>query len=154
MLQHLLRQDLGQAHDLFICSALPGELEHRLQRFGGGATAAVVFACSAARLRIGCMSAIETAGAIRSPFGAVGLFSSFARPRFSHSEGVSQASTALLKHQASTGRSEAGRALLDPSEILRLSGDEASVFLTGVRHPIKGRKIVHFRERRYRGRWD
>jgi type IV secretion system protein VirD4 len=72
----------------------------------------------------------------------------------SHSEGVSQASTALLKHQASTGRSETGRALLDPSEILRMPGDEALVFLTGVRHPIKGRKIVYFRERRYRGRWD
>ncbi len=72
----------------------------------------------------------------------------------SHSDGVSQASTALISHQASIGRSETGRALLDPSEILRMPGDEALVFLTGVRHPIKARKIVYFRERRYKGRWD
>lgn len=72
----------------------------------------------------------------------------------SHSQGVSQANTALLQHQASTGRSETGRPLMDPSEILRMDERELLLWIDGVRHPMKVRKIQFFREWRYANMWD
>ena len=72
----------------------------------------------------------------------------------SRSAGMSQASTALLRYQASSGHAETGRALLDLSEVLRLPDNEVLVFADGVRHPIKARKVQYYRERRYRGRYD
>lgn len=72
----------------------------------------------------------------------------------SFSAGTSQASTAVLRHQASSGRSETGRALLDLSEILRLPPNEVIIFADGLRHPVRARKLQYYRERRYRGRHD
>lgn len=46
---------------------------------------------------------------------------------FSRSEGTSQANTDLLRQQLSSGQSEAGRWLLDPSEVLRLPGKRSIV---------------------------
>ncbi|AWO92420.1 type IV secretory system conjugative DNA transfer family protein [Bradyrhizobium diazoefficiens] len=45
----------------------------------------------------------------------------------SRSEGTSQANTDLLRQQLSSGQSEAGRWLLDPSEVLRLPGKRSIV---------------------------
>lgn len=72
----------------------------------------------------------------------------------SRSAGMSQANTALLRYQASAGRAETGRALLDLSEVLRLPDNEVLVFADGVRHPIRARKVRYYQERRYRGRYD
>lgn len=72
----------------------------------------------------------------------------------SHSQGISQANTALLNHQESSGRSETGRPLMDPSEILRMDQRELLLWIDGIRHPMKVRKFEYFREWRYANMWD
>lgn len=70
------------------------------------------------------------------------------------SEGVSQANTDLLRYQQQAGSSEAGRHLLDASEILRLSPKKAIVRLNTVRAPILAAKVRYWKEGRWRGLWD
>jgi type IV secretion system protein VirD4 len=69
------------------------------------------------------------------------------------SDGMSQSSTALLRHQVQSGRAESGRALLDPSEIIRLKPHQAIVFMNTVRYPIRLSKIRFWKVWRYRGRF-
>ncbi|MAW89414.1 MAG: hypothetical protein CMJ42_23075 [Phyllobacteriaceae bacterium] len=69
------------------------------------------------------------------------------------SEGQSQANTDLLRRQDQAGISEAGRLLLDASEILRLPHNRAIVRMNTVRAPIKARKVRYFKENRWAGLW-
>jgi type IV secretion system protein VirD4 len=75
----------------------------------------------------------------------------------SRSQGHSQASTALLQHQHQAGIMETGRWLIDPAEILRLSPDQALVFMgKQVPAPILAKRVQYFKERVFRGlyqRW-
>lgn len=69
--------------------------------------------------------------------------------------GFSQASDAVLRHQASGGSGEAGRPLLDTSEILRLGTTEMLVFLNRLlRKPIRAERISYFREPMFKGLFD
>ncbi|MCQ0990548.1 type IV secretory system conjugative DNA transfer family protein [Jiella marina] len=57
--------------------------------------------------------------------------------------------------QHSQNRSESGRYLIDPSEIMRLKPQQCIVFLSdAVRHPIWARKVRYWKVWRWRGRWD
>ncbi|OYX78590.1 MAG: hypothetical protein B7Y77_02190 [Bradyrhizobium sp. 35-63-5] len=73
-------------------------------------------------------------------------------------EGVSQANTDLLRQQHSVGHAEAGRPLLDPSEIIRLPGNRCLILYRGdvVRHPVLARKVNYRSWRHYYwwGRFD
>ncbi len=71
-----------------------------------------------------------------------------------HSQGTSQASTAVIRQQLQNSVAETGRSLLDPSEILRMGDREALVFVDGVRFPARVRKIRYWKEWRFRGHWD
>ena len=71
----------------------------------------------------------------------------------SHSEGASQANTEFLRRHQQAGMAESGRFLLDPSEIRRLPPNRCIVLISGCL-PILARKIRHYRERRWRDRWD
>jgi type IV secretion system protein VirD4 len=73
----------------------------------------------------------------------------------SRSIGISQASDALIRHNAQAGFAEAGRPLLDPSEILRPPRDKVPVFITGSsRSAILASRLVYYKERYFRGLWD
>lgn len=73
----------------------------------------------------------------------------------SHSAGQSQRSTDVFERQHNQGANEAGRFLLDPSEIMRLSRKKALIFFNGpVRHPVLAKKIQYFKVWRWRGMWD
>lgn len=73
----------------------------------------------------------------------------------SHSAGQSQRSTDMFERQHNQGANEAGRYLLDPSEIMRLSRKKALIFFNGsVRHPVLATKIRYFKVWRWRGMWD
>ncbi|MGF0540752.1 type IV secretory system conjugative DNA transfer family protein [Agrobacterium sp. ES01] len=73
----------------------------------------------------------------------------------SHSAGQSQRSTDMFERQRNQGANEAGRFLIDPSEIMRLSRKKALIFFNGpVRHPVLARKIQYFKVWRWRGMWD
>jgi type IV secretion system protein VirD4 len=73
----------------------------------------------------------------------------------SRSQGTSQSSTELLRHQQQAGRSESGRLLYDPSEIRRMRRTHCLIIMGGaVAYPILARKVRHYRERIWRGRWD
>ena len=73
----------------------------------------------------------------------------------SRSIGISQASDAFIRHNAQAGFAEAGRPLLDPSEILRLPRDRVLVFITGSsRSAILATRLIYFKERYFRGLWD
>ncbi|HHL33299.1 MAG TPA: type IV secretory system conjugative DNA transfer family protein [Desulfobulbaceae bacterium] len=73
----------------------------------------------------------------------------------SRSEGQSQASDALLKHQQQAGESETARWLIDPSEILRLPADEMLVFMgKQVKAPIRAKAFRYYKERYFRGLFD
>lgn len=68
----------------------------------------------------------------------------------SRSEGISQSNTELLRHQVSSGQSEAGRWLLDPSEVLRLPGKRALVMFRSdvLRFAVLAKKV------NYRSWWN
>lgn len=70
------------------------------------------------------------------------------------SEGLSQANTDLYRAQQQAGASEAGRALLDASEVRRIRRNQALVFLSTVAAPIRAKKVRYFKVWRWRGRWD
>ncbi len=73
----------------------------------------------------------------------------------SHSAGQSQQASELFARQRNAGASEAGRFLIDPSEIMRLSRRKALIFFNGsVRHPVLARKVQYFKVWRWRGMWD
>ncbi|NJO33343.1 MAG: type IV secretory system conjugative DNA transfer family protein, partial [Rhodospirillales bacterium] len=73
----------------------------------------------------------------------------------SRSSGMSQPWDALLHHQAQAGFAEAGRALLDPAEILRLPREAVLVFMGGVlRRPVLATRLVYFLDKRFKGRFD
>ena len=64
----------------------------------------------------------------------------------SRSIGISQASDAFIRHNAQAGFAEAGRPLLDPSEILRLPRDQVLVFITGSsRSAILATRLVYLK---------
>jgi hypothetical protein len=68
---------------------------------------------------------------------------------------VTRASDAFIRHNAQAGFAEAGRPLLDPSEILRLPRDQVLVFITGSsRSAILATRLVYYKERYFRGLWD
>ncbi|KAI93872.1 hypothetical protein T281_14150 [Rhodomicrobium udaipurense JA643] len=73
----------------------------------------------------------------------------------SRSLGISQASDAVVRHHAQAGFAEAGRPLLDPSEILRLPRNDVLVFMTGSsRSPVRAQRLVYFNESCFNGLWD
>lgn len=77
------------------------------------------------------------------------------RTAASHSAGQSRKSLDPSEYQWNQGTSEAGRALLDLSEILRLPRKRAIVLFNGaVRFPVLGTKVQYYRERAWRGLWD
>lgn len=76
------------------------------------------------------------------------------RTTASHSMGQSQRSLTPGDTQWNHGVSEAGRALLDLSEIMRLPSDQAIVRFSGlVRYPVLCRKVRYYTERRWKGQW-
>lgn len=71
------------------------------------------------------------------------------------SSGLSQGHDAIIRHQAQSGHGEAGRYLIDPSEIMRLPSDEVLVFMNRiVGRPIRARRLAYYKERRFKGLWD
>lgn len=73
----------------------------------------------------------------------------------SRSQGVSHARSELLPHHEQHGIAETGRQLQDPAEVRRELAERCFVIMAGrVRFPIKARKIRHYAERCWRGRWD
>eukprot|EP01037_Dinobryon_pediforme_P017099 gene17099-17290_t len=73
----------------------------------------------------------------------------------SRSTGESQRNVDLVQQQLNQGRSEAGRYLRDPSEIMRMPRHRAMVFFNGpVTYPVMARKVRYFRVWRWFGRWD
>lgn len=71
------------------------------------------------------------------------------------STGLSQGGDAVIQHQAQSGQGEAGRYLIDPSEILRLPADEVLVFMNRqVSAPIRARRVIYYHEARFKGLWD
>ena len=72
-----------------------------------------------------------------------------------HSTGYYQPNDIVLHQRVNEGLSEAGRALVDPSEILRMRSDEVLVFMRRqVAAPIKAKSIRYFEERRFAGLFD
>ena len=73
----------------------------------------------------------------------------------SHSAGQSQRSLDLTDYQQSRGLNEAGRYLIDPSEIMRLPRNRALILFNGaVRFPVLAHKVRYFKVWRWKGRWD
>jgi type IV secretion system protein VirD4 len=71
------------------------------------------------------------------------------------SEGLSQGTTQVVAGQAQAGLAEAGRLLIDASEILRLGVDEVLVFMgRKVAAPIRARRAIYHREQRFAGLFD
>ena len=71
------------------------------------------------------------------------------------SSGLSQGHDAIIRHQAQSGHGEAGRYLIDPSEVLRLSPDDVLVFMNRlVPMPIRAKRVVYYTQRRFKGLWD
>jgi type IV secretion system protein VirD4 len=72
----------------------------------------------------------------------------------SRSEGTSQANTDLLRQQLSSGQSEAGRWLLDPSEVLRLPGSRSIVlYRSDILRFVVLAKKVNYRDWRHLKWW-
>lgn len=73
----------------------------------------------------------------------------------SRSAGVSQANVDTLRQNVSQSVSEAGRYLIDPSEIMRLPNDRALVFMPRqLTFPVLARKVRYWRESLWNGLWD
>lgn len=74
------------------------------------------------------------------------------------SEGTSQANTDLVRQQMSSGMSEAGRWLLDPSEVMRLPGKRSIVLYRSdiLRYAVLATKVNYraWRHVRWWGRYD
>jgi len=69
--------------------------------------------------------------------------------------GHSQASDAVIKYHGQEGQGEAGRWLIDPSEVMRMHEDESLIFMRGkIKHPIKAKRIRYFEERAFDGLYD
>lgn len=71
-----------------------------------------------------------------------------------HNQGISQNNIDLMRRQRSLGMSEAGRWLLDPSEVMRLPGNRSLVLFRNdiLRHPVLASK-VNYRAWRYLRWW-
>lgn len=74
------------------------------------------------------------------------------KTELSRSHGQSQANTDVFRRQEQAGVSQFGRPLLDASEVRRLPTSRCLVFLGGL--VVRARKVRHYREGRWRGRWD
>lgn len=72
----------------------------------------------------------------------------------SASQGVSQASDAVLRHQHQEGRSESGYWLLDAAEVQRLPVTRLVAKFRDVPFPIFARRLDYRRMWRWRGRWQ
>lgn len=70
------------------------------------------------------------------------------------STGVNTGASTILAHHENAGVGEAGRRLMQPSEILRMNRDEALVFMRGLAHPILARRVKYYDERCFDGMWD
>lgn len=70
------------------------------------------------------------------------------------SVGVNTGAGTVLAHQQNAGMGEAGRRLMQASEILRMGREEALVFVRGLPHPIRCRRLEYFREGMFAGMWD
>lgn len=123
----LVFQDLGQLEALY----------HRSRSF---------IANSACQIAFG-VNDFETAEALSKRIGQYTVKS--------HSEGKSRAPESVFAHNQQAGESEAGRWLLDPSEILRMRKDEAVIFMQDeVAYPIRAKKVRYYEEKRWKGLWD
>lgn len=71
------------------------------------------------------------------------------------SAGVSQRCNDLMPDRTQDGHAEAGRALIDASEVMRLAADDVLIFM-GRKVPaaIKAKRAVYFNEACFAGRWD
>lgn len=89
----------------------------------------------------------ETAEALSKRIGQITVHS--------HSEGRSKSPESVFAHNQQAGEAEAGRWLVDPSEILRMPKDEAVIFMQDqVAHPIRAKKVRYYEESRWKGLWD
>ena len=70
------------------------------------------------------------------------------------SVGVNSGASTVLAHGQNAGVGEAGRRLIQPAEILRMSRDEALVFMRGLPHPIRCGRVTYYAERMFDGMWD
>lgn len=71
------------------------------------------------------------------------------------STGQSGNADELIYQQSNQGKSENGRYLRDPSEIMRESRSKSLIFFNGpVRYPVIAKKVRYYKERRWKGHWD
>ncbi|MER9414075.1 type IV secretory system conjugative DNA transfer family protein [Mesorhizobium sp. M0589] len=125
----LILQDLGQLHRIYG--------QHAAQSFMAASGCQVAFN----------INDNDTAQMMANALGNATIMSA--------SQGTSQANDAVLRHQVQAGKSESGRALLDPAEIRRLKSRHCIVLMgSAVAFPIRAVKIRFYKVRRWRGRWD
>ena len=73
----------------------------------------------------------------------------------SHSMGLSQGWDDVLQHRNQAGMGEASRYLIDAAEIIRLSTDEAMIFMRDqITAPIRAKKFDYRFEKAFNGMWD
>ena len=71
------------------------------------------------------------------------------------STGQSGSADDLVYQHSNKGRSESGRYLRDPAEIMRESRKKSLIFFNGtVRYPVLAGKVRYYKERRWKGHWD
>lgn len=90
---------------------------------------------------------IETAKMLAERIGATTVTA--------RSEGLSQYTGQVVSGQTQAGLAEAGRLLIDASEILRLSAEAVLVFMgRTVAAPILAKRVIYHREKRFAGLFD
>ena len=70
------------------------------------------------------------------------------------SAGVNTGASTVLAHHENSGVGEAGRRVMLPSEVMRMPNTAALVFMRGLAHPIRCRRVEYFKERVFEGLWD
>ena len=60
----------------------------------------------------------------------------------------------MLSHHLNTGVGEAGRRLIQPSEVMRLGRDKMVVFMRGLAHPILAERVRYYDDAAFTGLWD
>lgn len=68
--------------------------------------------------------------------------------------GVNTGADTVLAHHENAGVGEAGRRLLQPSEVLRLGRDQVIAFVRGVPQPILGVRVRYYAEAMFAGMFD
>lgn len=93
------------------------------------------------------VSDIETARMLAEQIGRTTILT--------RSAGRSHTNLDLVRLNVTQGVSEAGRYLVDPAEIMRLPSTRALILMPRqVTYPMLARKVMYWRERRWKGLWD